>query len=57
MDASLINLPSVVKRLKAALASKDVSVGSICSGWGVGEMVVDSLNEFLQRDGEAFADH
>ena len=25
-----------------------VTVGSVCTGWGVGDMVVDAVNEYLQ---------
>lgn len=39
--------------LKSAIAkSKNdtVRVASICTGWGVGDMVIDSINDVLGKD-------
>ena len=39
---------SLVK-LAQMRGKEDVTVGSICSGWGVAEMCVDALNETLEH--------
>ncbi len=43
-------VPTIAGNLKKALRKTGktaVSVASICTGWGVGDMVVDSLNDIL----------
>ena len=43
-------VPTIVGNLKKAFCKTGkttVSVASICTGWGVGDMVVDSINDIL----------
>lgn len=38
---------AISHRIQRALQGRETTVGSICSGFGVAEMVIDSLNEYL----------
>ena len=42
-------LSGLLAALKAMAVDNRVTVGSMCSGWGVAEMVVDSLNDSLEH--------
>ena len=55
MHAWLGSNPMLREQLKSAMASliqksgaDAVTVGSICTGWGVGDMCIDALNASLK---------
>lgn len=56
MHAWLGTNPMLREKLKSAMASliqksgaDVVTVGSICTGWGVGDMCIDALNDSLSH--------
>ena len=49
MNATLDSHPELVQRIQTALADREVTVASICSGWGVAEMCITSINEYLEQ--------
>ena len=50
VNASLRRQPELVGRLIKAFDGREMTVGSICSGFGVGEMVLDAINDFLESN-------
>lgn len=47
VDYFLGGMPDVARRVEKILGSQAVSVASICTGWGVSDMVIQSVNDFI----------
>ena len=47
MDSLRVQLVTSLQKLAKVKDREIVTVGSVCTGWGVGDMVVDALNSAL----------
>ena len=47
MSSTLAAHPELSARLRLAVDRQELTIGSICSGLGVAEKVINSLNDFF----------
>lgn len=53
VDFYLNEHPDIAQRIAKALSERAPTVGSVCTGWGVGDMVVHAMVDFFEKNDKA----